>query len=68
MKAKSAECRTRSPKSDDEIFKEKQRAWNETPESRVLVLNSQQMAKLNSQEFEVVNNIGNRIYGGRGKK
>lgn len=63
LKARSIECRTRTPKSPEELFAEKQNAWNDTPESRHLVLNNEQMSKLSNKEFEVVLNIGNRLYG-----
>ena len=68
MKARSAECRTASPKSPDEIYKEKNGAWNASPESRVFMLNSEQMAKLTNKEFEIILTIGNREYPKRGKK
>ena len=63
MKALSIECRGQSPKSPEELFKMKREAWNDTPESKQFVLNSEQMVKLSNKEFEVVTTIGNRIYG-----
>lgn len=59
----SLECRGASPKSPEELFRWKREAWNETPESRHLVLNSDQMVKLSNKEFEVITTIGNRLYG-----
>ena len=64
MKARSLECRQASPKSPEEIFKWKKEAWNETPESRHFVLNSQQMSKLSNKRFEMIMQIGNELYGG----
>jgi len=61
MKARSAECRTQTPMSDDEKFKEKREGW---VKDRILVVTPNQMAKLSNKEHEAVVSIGKKLYEG----
>lgn len=60
MKAQSFECRQPTPTNDAERFRMKQKAWTD---DRTLVLTKEQQATLGKDDFDVIQRIGNTIYG-----
>jgi len=60
LKAKSAETKYRIPSSDNELFRMKLKAWQD---DRHFSLSKEQQAKLGKDDFEVIQRLGNSIYG-----
>ena len=61
MKARSLECRqASSPLTDDELYRKKQRGWIE---DKTLVVTKEQQAILSVEHFDVVQQIGLKLYG-----
>lgn len=59
LKARSIECRTQTPMSDEEKFKEKRDGW---VKEKILVVTPNQMCMLSNKEHEAVVNIGRKLY------
>lgn len=56
----TVESQYRRPSTPEEVFKQCSKAWRD---DMCLVITKFQQAKLSKSEFEVIEAIGNRIYG-----
>jgi sulfur relay (sulfurtransferase) DsrC/TusE family protein len=62
MKARSLECRQPTPLNQVEIFRKKQRGWID---EKTLVVTKEQQATLSKEHFNVVQEIGKKLYEGK---
>lgn len=60
LKAQSYECRHETPANDQERFRMKKRAWTDDD---FFTLSKEQQATLSKDDFEVIQRLGNQIYG-----
>jgi hypothetical protein len=60
LKAKSAETKYIAPSNEGEIFRKKQRGWID---EKTLVVTKEQQATLSKEHFNVVQEIGLKLYG-----
>lgn len=60
LKAQSFECKQQSTTNEQERFRMKANAWKG---DKCLVLTKEQQAKLAQDDFEVIQRIGNTLYG-----
>lgn len=60
LKAQSAECNHVSPANEHERYRLKANAWKG---DKCLVLTKEQQALLAKDDFDVIQRIGNKIYG-----
>lgn len=60
LKAKSAECRTKTPLNEVELFKLKQETWHT---EKCLIVTKEQQAKLGKQHIDAVQEIALKLYG-----
>jgi hypothetical protein len=60
LKAQSYECRHETPANEQERFRMKANAWKG---DKCLVLTKEQQALLAKDDFDVIQRIGNSVYG-----
>lgn len=60
MKACSAECRTKTPLNEKDIFRIKQKGWID---DGTFVATKEQQAKLGLDDFNAIQRVGDKLYG-----
>lgn len=60
LKARSAECRGKTPLNESELYRLKKASWHD---DKCLIVTKEQQSVMSKQHFEAVQEIGNNLYG-----